>query len=269
MALGIVVAGVGVGVLIYAPLANYLISIFGWRTAYIQIGLGTALLLVLSALFATTPERKGLKPYGFEELKGGTLVTPANLGIGQAIKARAFWLVTLVYFLFHVNVFMVNVHLVPFAELAGMGKAGASAAWGLVGGVSIIGKVGVPALAERTVGWRRGIIIECCLLTASLIWLVQVENWWMLSVFVIVYGLSYGGTASLIPAFIHYLFGTTSLGQIIGIAHAVSLMGGALGPLVAGYVIDQTGRYSIAFVIAAAASLLAAVSTLIVKPPRK
>lgn len=55
LALGIVVAGVGLGTLVYAPLAEHLISSYGWRTAYIQIGTGTAILILPASLGATTP----------------------------------------------------------------------------------------------------------------------------------------------------------------------------------------------------------------------
>jgi MFS family permease len=39
LALGIVTAGIGAGILIISPLATYLISAYGWRLSYIMIGL--------------------------------------------------------------------------------------------------------------------------------------------------------------------------------------------------------------------------------------
>lgn len=90
----------------------------------------------------------------------------------------------------------------------------------------------------------------------------------MLYLFVVVYGFFYGGKVPLVPALIGFYFGTKSLGQLIGFVHAISLVGGAVGPLLAGYVVDVTGNYMIAFLLGAVFLAFATFFAWLSKPPR-
>jgi len=68
LTLGIVTAGIGAGEAVYPPVASSLILAQGWRMTYLILGIGTCLLLTVSAAFmASSPEKNGLKPYGAEE----------------------------------------------------------------------------------------------------------------------------------------------------------------------------------------------------------
>ena len=61
-ALGVAVAGIGVGTLVVAPISERLIDAYGWRTAYVVLGVaGAGLLLVasLGASAAPDPGRPG------------------------------------------------------------------------------------------------------------------------------------------------------------------------------------------------------------------
>ncbi|HEU4841937.1 MAG TPA: MFS transporter, partial [Ilumatobacteraceae bacterium] len=54
-ALGVAVAGIGVGTLVVAPLSERLIDAYGWRTAYVVLGIGGAVLLLVASLGARRP----------------------------------------------------------------------------------------------------------------------------------------------------------------------------------------------------------------------
>jgi len=273
LALGIVVAGVGAGTLAYAPLAEHLIAIYGWRTAYIQIGVGTAILLLLASLGATTPERKGIQPYGAESLVqqkvAQGIASEVSWSLSEAVRNKTLWLICALYFCTVLPIHLIAVHLVPFAESMGIGKATAAWAWGLVGGISILGRVITPTTVEGTIGWRKGLIIVTAILAASFLWLSRTASLWMLLIFVVIYGFCYGSKVPLIPALVRSCFGTKFLGRIFGFIHAISLVGGAIGPLMAGYIVDVTGNYVIAFLIGAGFWALAAFFAWLSKPPKK
>ncbi len=78
----------------------------------------------------------------------------------------------------------------------------------------------------------------------------------------------YGGKITTLPGLIGCFFGTRSVGEIIGIIHAVSLSGGIIGPVLGGYIFDRSGSYQLAFVIAALAFLTAATPALFAHPPK-
>lgn len=273
LALGIVVAGVGAGALIYVPLSEHLISIYGWRAAYIQIGISTAVLLVLASLGATTPEKKGLQPYGSESLALQEGISKAIVEVSwsrsEAFRNKTFWLVAALYICTVLPIHMMIVHLIPFAESMGIERDTAALAMAIVGGISILGRIAVPTFAEGTIGWRKALIVVTAISAACFVWISQTASLWMLLVFAVVYGFCYGGKVPLIPALIRFYFGTKSLGQLTGIVHAISAAGGAVGPLLAGYIVDVTGSYIIAFLIGAGFWALAAFFAWLSRPPRK
>lgn len=255
LALGIVVTGVGAGIMLYAPLANHLISSYGWRMAYIQMGTGTAILLLLASIGATTPEKKGIQPYGAkslaqQEVDQGAVTEPV-WSLREALRNKNFWLICALYFCTVLPIHLIAIHLVPFVESIGIEKGIASWIWGIVGGMSILGRLITPTLAEGTIGWRKAIIIVTTIMAVSFVWISRATSLWMILVFVIIYGFCYGSKVPLVPALMRAYFGTKSLGQLIGFVHAVSLVGGAIGPLLAGYIVDVTGNYIIAFLIGA------------------
>lgn len=271
LALGLVTAGVGAGTLLLAPLSNSLITLFGWRPAYVIIGLLFWGLLTLNALFMEeNPEKKGLKPYGWEEK--GRLEASSGLKEGQdwpvkdAMKTGAFFLIISIYFFTNLPIHMVMIHIVPYATDLEISKAFAASALGLIGGISILGRIGMGLISEK-IGWKWGLFLSCLLSGLMLLWLIGVRNLWTLCVFAVVYGFFYGGKITTIPGLIGSFFGTRFLGEIIGAIHAVSLAGGIIGPVLGGYIFDRSGSYRIAFLIAALAFLTSAVLTLFARPP--
>lgn len=273
LALGLVTAGVGAGTLLLAPLSNFLITLFGWRPAYVMMGLLFWGLLTLNALFMEeNPEKKGLRPYGWEERRGPEAQSGVKAGrdwpVKEAMKTGAFFLIIAIYFFTNLPIHMVMIHIVPYATDLEISKAFAASALGLIGGVSILGRIGMGLVSEK-IGWKWGLFLSCLLSGFMLLWLIGVQNLWMLSLFAVVYGFFYGGKITTIPGLIGSFFGTRSLGEIIGAIHAVSLAGGIIGPVLGGYIFDRSGSYRIAFLIAALAFLTSAVLTLFARPPQR
>jgi len=272
LALGLVAAGVGLGTLIYAPLSNYVIQLYGWRTAYIILGSGTALMLLFVALpVASSPEKMGLTPYGAENSereveKYNPLFEVDGWTINEAVRTKTFFGVTFLYFSTLFPIHLIAVHLVPYVLDIGIDRAIAASAFGLVGAFSVAGRIGIPALADR-IGWRRGLILTCCGCTIMLLWLTITRKLWMLYMFVVLYGLFYGGKTPLLPGLIGSFFGNRSLAEITGTIHGLSMAFASIGPIIGGWIFDISGSYRIAFFIAAGFWLLSAVLSAVLNPP--
>ena len=69
----------------------------------------------------------------------------------------------------------------------------------------------------------------------------------------------------MITVLIVDLFGTRSLGAIMGMMSGGWSIGAAIGPAIGGYIFDVSGRYSPAFGIGAAAFLTAACLLALIK----
>lgn len=89
-------------------------------------------------------------------------------------------------------------------------------------------------------------------------------------------GFNYGANLTLFPANTADFFGVKNLGVNYGLVFTAWGFGGVLGSMAAGWIVDATktaatpnGEYAIAYAIAAGLCVLAAVLTLILKPPKR
>jgi MFS family permease len=280
MALGLANSGIGTGTLVLVPTINHLISAFGWRTTYLIMATGMGLVLLLAAsVMEHSPQRKGLTPYGAKELADDPGKLPPiedrldaagaqEWTTGEAIRTKSFLTLVLLLYFITISVFMVNTHLVPFAIEAGIPKAAAAGALGLVGGISIAGRIVVPSFSDR-IGWKPLLATCASALAMLVLWLSGAKSLWMLYVFVVAYGVFYGGESATVPGLTGYLFGTRSLAEIIGLTTALGMIGGIMGPILGGFIFDRTGSYQIALLIAASCYAIAAMLTLGIRPPHK
>lgn len=267
IATGIVASGIGIGTLIAAPAANWLISIYGWRVSYIILGSIVLVVVVLAAQFLRRdPAQVGQLPYG----ENGSQVHGSQMGnsgfsLKEAAHTKQFWLTSGMFFCFGFGVFAIIVHIVPHAIELGTSAAIAANILATSGGLSIVGKVVLGSAADR-IGNRQVFIIGFIMMSAAFFWLVPATTAWMLYLFAVVFGIAYGGCAVAESPLAAGLFGLSSHGLILGVLVLGFSIGAAIGPLVAGYIFDTTGSYKVAFLILAAVSIIGLIITLFLKP---
>ncbi len=255
LALGVVTSGIGLGTVIMSPLAGYLISSHGWRMSYFGIGMVALVIILVASLFLRkSPQEKGLLPYG--ELENGENTTnfqSRGVPFREAIRGRSLWVLLTIFTLVSVGIFMVMTHIVRYAQDSGMPPLAAASILSIVGFASIVGRIVVGAASDR-VGVRRT-LIACAILQAIIIvWLSAVSGVWEFYLCALFFGFVYGGLIPLFPALTGELFGVGHMGILFGFVTLGAGIGGALGPLMAGYIFDTMGSYSIAFLIAASLS---------------
>jgi sugar phosphate permease len=284
-ALGIVTAGAGAsGVMVL--LAASLIALFDWRTGLMILGIGQLAICIPVALTVRhRPEEIGLLPDGEPAVPGEALISPppeampgpgsgselkrpAGLTIGQALRARSFWLLGLALVLAWVGNLAVIVHLIAYLdESAGFTEQGASLiAMGIPFG-SLVGRLGF--------GWLADYLSKRWLLTGA--WILQglgilifaaVQSPWQAVLFLVVFTPGYGGAAPVLPALVAEYFGLRAFGGIQGLLMASGMFGGFTGPIFAGAAYDVVGSYRPAFLILALTALTAAIVVqLLGRPP--
>ena len=266
MAVGIVSSGVGVGAVTFAPLTSWLISLYGWRTTFIITGIVYGTIIVSSSLLmVASPDRKGLKPYGVK------LSSPASKPMKSwktsvAIRTTPFIILVIVFTLALLSSHTFLVHLVPYAIDNQIPRTVAASALGLIGGFSVLGRLGVGLLSDR-LGWKRAMVIAYFGSSIATLWLIGVSNLWMVYAFVIMYGICHGGRVSAVLGLLGSFFGTTNLAQLIGIVSGIAMGIGGFGPYIAGFLYDVTGSYLIPFTLAAASLALGGLIILSIQPP--
>src|SRR5262249_41507370 len=148
--LGLAFSGMGAGVLVMGPLAQWLITAHGWRAAYALLGVGPLAVLLPLIWFGvreapvTAPARDAAAPPA----------PTAWRDVGDALRSGAFWALFFAYLCTPLAVFSVVTHSVAFAVDHGFARLFVAGIFWLPGLLSPVGRV-VFCLAPPPIGRRR------------------------------------------------------------------------------------------------------------------
>jgi len=267
---GMVKAGTGIGTLAMPIISAWLIAIYGWRNTLVI--LGTTLFIVFIAgaqLLRRDPARMKQFPDGDDKaLPGAVPMSEAGLTFSQSFRTRQFWLLCGVYFVVFFIANTMIVHVAPFAADLKLSAQFAAAMVSIIGGVSIIGRLAMGQVSDK-IKCRRTLLICFILFGAALTWLQFVHAAWALVIFVVVYGFGHGGFYAIMSPVVAEYFGTRAHGTIFGIVICAASVGGAAGPMLTGYIFDNTASYQVAFMILLGLAAAGLLMTFFSAPPKK
>jgi MFS family permease len=272
VALGLTWTGIGLGGIIAPILAQWLISDYGWPTAYIVIGLITLVVTTPLALtLKRNPQQMGLQPYGEMSIRQDDEkpTVTESLSIKQAIRTGRFWIFGLVMFCFIFIIQVMMAHIAPHAVDVGIPSALAASIVSIWAATSLIGRNLSGFISDR-IGAIPSIILHLAIMVLALVWLVLAREVWTFYVFAVVYGIAYGGIVPLQTLLTGELFGLRFLGTVMASLMVVGTVGGALGAPLAGTIFDTTGSYQLAFIICIIMAILAIIlSVLLLRQQKK
>jgi MFS family permease len=253
LALGLVAAGSGFGTLALVPLSQYLISVFNWSNAFAIIGACAGFITISTAfLLKPAPKKKEIltdttgKADGF--LSSGS-------SLRSAILSKPMLMLVVTFSLINFCIQLIMIHLVNYATDLGISSFQAAGFLGIIGVVSIIGRLFMGGASDR-IGTYRSLLVCGILLLASLIVLFFNTSPCGFYIFAVLFGFSYGGEIPQLPMLIAQIFGIRAMAALMGIVVFMGTIGGALGPWLGGKVYDVTQNYHFAFAIAAVACVL-------------
>lgn len=258
---GIISAGGGVGGLIMPLVANWLIASYKWQNAYLIMGVVYLVIVLIAVQFLRhrpVAETAGMvssaaRPVAVDTVK--------DYYLREAIKSRNYWLVALMCFVFGFVANTINIHSAPHATDIGVSPTAAAGLLSIMNGFSIIGSVVLGLMGDKF-GNRRMMLITFAVEGAAMIWLTTITSLWMLNVFMIVYGIAFGSGLAQSAPLVARLFGTRSLGLILGTITFAQPVGASLGSFVPGVIYDATQGYFWAFIVAGILCLVAIAATL-------
>ena len=278
-ALGIASMGGAMGPLLFPITIFGLISLVGWRDAWLLLGVISLVLLApLSFLLRTNPEDIGLLPDGDSD------PTPESPGRGegrrpsrtgeisltgrQALRSPAFWLIILAFALGGLGQQGFQSNWIPYLEGKGFTAGAAALAITVYGICSVTARVLWGLLADRY-QVRYLIVVQSLLTSASVLLLLYVVGPVMLYVFVVAFGLTMGGSFLLRPLIVANYFGRQHIGAITGYMRPFQGLTTAIGPPLVALAYDALGSYFWSFVaVMVGYGFTAAVITL-ARPPRE
>ncbi|MFC1992868.1 MFS transporter [Chloroflexota bacterium] len=254
---GFLSSGIGTGIMVGPPISSWLNSSYGWRNAFLVIGIVALVLIITAAQFLKRdPSQIGMLPDGESETTKEIITKEANgFSLYEAMHSKRLWLVLAIYFCSGGLVNAGLVHIIPHATDLGISAIIAANMLVVIGGVSIAGRIALGRAADR-IGSALAFITVFALTLIAFLWLIPAQEVWMLFLFAIIFGIAVGGENVLMPTLVADLFGLKSIGVLVGIVAFAATIGGALAPLLAAYIFDITSSYRSVFGVFAVISLV-------------
>jgi OFA family oxalate/formate antiporter-like MFS transporter len=239
----------------------------GWRSGWVAIG---ATVLIVGFLpvwlfLVRRPEDVGLVP---DRIVAGASHAPPEprFSRAEAMRTRAFWLLSLYTFLLYPVQAGVSLHQAPHLIERGLSPIVAATVISFFSATSAVASFGVGLLPRR---WplRYVLLVSAVLMSAgsfSLIAIASAEDAYLA---VGLFGLGLGGIMTLLPVAWADYFGRESYGAIRGVVLSVQVMAQAVGPLLSGALRDWSGNYTDSLLVFGILAALAAVTALAARRP--
>lgn len=255
MALGIATTGMGMGGLVMAPLAGWLISRYDWQTTFIfMAGVVMIVGIPIGAAIMRTSQGQPTRP----ESASHAVSRAGYTTLGQALKQRSFWFIAVAATLWYGAFAMGLTHQVAFAVDQGIPAVVAAGAVGLLSAFSIPGRLMFGKLGDAT-DKRHVMMIAAALQLIAFVILLRVVSLPVLYIYSCLLGFGIGGLTPILPGILADHYGRSHFSAIYGAAYVVTTIGFMIGPVYGGWIFDNTGSYYMAFVSAIAVTALAVI----------
>ena len=251
---GLINAGGSLGQLLVAPLAQFLISNWGWAIAlWSMAGAG------LASVLLARPATGGAQPAVHA---GSTPKVPAAAALRLAFKDRGYLCLHAGFFTCGFHVAFLVTHLPGEIALCGLPAQTAGIAIGLIGLFNIGGSIAIGWLGGRF--RMKTLLVELYAVRAAaiLIYLAAPKTIATMYVFAAVLGMTWLATVPPTAGIIGKRFGTGHLSTLFGMTLLSHQVGAFFGAWLGGVAMSLTGSYQWVWYADAALAALAALVTL-------
>jgi MFS family permease len=263
LVIGIAIAGVAMGTIVYPKIIGLLLGAYDWRQALQVFGLVLLAITIPAALLVVNhPHDRGLHADGADEdpqaIRDAHKVAPITTR--QVLSDPTFWLAVIVFGTVTSGMKGMITNLAPLAVDNGVAIAlavGLTQAYGMAG---LVAKVGFATLADRVsprilmiaslFGFAAGLL---CLTQAQYGYAAILTGVWLIGMFG---GLMVPMQSLLMPR----IFGERVVGKAYGLMSGFTLLLLMSTPALFGLIFDLTGSYSAIFLTFAGLAMLALIA---------
>jgi len=258
---GIVVAGFGLASLYIAPLTRFLISSFGILNAFRTLGIAFMIVVVFLAQFLKTPENPII------HINCPTTSTPAasrDYTWREMVRTPQFLQMWVMFAAGALAGLMVIGHLSKIASI----QTGQDIGFLLVAAIAIFNSAGRPmaGMISDRLGRSKTMMFLYLCQGAVLLAFPLFRSFGTILFGAGVVTFAYGAMLSVYPSAVCDFYGTKNLGLNYGILFTAWGVGGIVGPILAGAIVDSTGGYIWAYMAAGTFCFVAAVMGWMIKP---
>jgi MFS family permease len=261
MAIGTAASGIGLGILLVVPWTQWLITTYGWRSAFFIVGGVLAIVVApLNYFFQRQrPEEMNLKPdFGATPSQPSAGYVQAagfdGPSLKEALRTWRFWAFAFGVLAGAIPLHMVLIHQVAAVSDAGFSRELAAFGLGLIGLFTAPAMIFMGLLADR-IGRQWSYLLGSASLMVGIFLLMMITDAnrvWLFYAFPPFIAFGFSSRQSLYPTIAADLFHGKSFGAIIGALALFIGAGSGIGPWLGGAIHDWTGSYFWAFCVAQA-----------------
>ena len=253
-AIGITMAGTGLGAFLFPPIVEFVISNYGWRAAYRGVAIGAALFAVpfVIAFFKEKVDEglgENLAASAIEDSNEHSktkslAVADWGLTRKESLKTLRFWVLGTVLFVTAIVIVGLLSNFERIMTEQGLDRSIIIKFASVLGLTIILGRLLVGVLVDKF--WAPGVAASFFVLpTIAVMVLLNMEMTVALGFFIaILIGLAAGAELDLLAYLTSKFFGPAHYPTVFGAIFAFFAVGAGLGPPVYGAVAQATGGYS-------------------------
>jgi len=243
---GMITAGTMLGGSASPMLLTLIAERSGWRTAFLVMAglVGTMPPLVTWLLVRDRPAELGLAPYGGESVEPPASPPPGALG--EAARSPVLWFLAVALFGGSWPCYAATKHIILYLRELGVEPVAAAGTLSSMLLASTAGRLIFGTLWDY-VPARAILVVDYVLLAAGSLLLLAAHDPAVRSVYVVVFGLAYGGLMPLVPLTVVAYFGRARMGAILGCFKLFYDGASATAPLLTAYLYDRLGSYTVPF----------------------
>lgn len=263
LALGLSLLGTGVFGFLVKPLTAWLIADYGWRAAYMVVGL-LPLLIALPVALLAFHDVDGALTTGAERRAAiaRRAAGAPGLSFREALRDYRFWLLAVAFALISFAVGGLIPNMENILKIAGFARDDIVALVSLIGLSVIVGRIAGGWLIDRL--WAPGVALVMISLPALACYLLSDAHLTTGSarISIMLIGMAAGIEYDLMAFLVARYFGMKSYGAIYGAQYGFFAFGAGLAPVVFGRAFDKTGSYSSVLVLAGVFLVIGALALL-------
>jgi predicted MFS family arabinose efflux permease len=242
LALGIAMAGIGIGATAVPQFARWAIDTFGWRAAYVALGALTfAVAFPSVALLVREPEDSVTKVADTQR------TTQSGLSVSESLRSSSFWLIAASVLLVVTTINGIVGHLVPMLTDRGLDVGQATATLSAVGLSTIAGRLTAGYLLDRFFApYVAAGLFLLPLIAISLLTTGVGGPGPVLAAMSLGFGL--GAEVDVIGFLVSRYFGLRAYGEVYGYLFAIFTLGTGFGPVLMAICFDMTRSYDVALI---------------------
>lgn len=254
LALGLAMCGLGTGTVLMPNLAQYLVSTYGWRTAYVSLGVASVGLSMLACALL----RERIKTASVEN---APKAVTSGMPLAEALRSYRLWAIWGIFVLASSATLSVGPHLPAMFADKGFSLQDAARSASMVGVGLLVGRVLTGVLIDHI----HAPFVACVFFCGGALGIYLLgagHDYHVLLLASALIGLTIGAEGDLISYLVRSYFGLRAFGTLFGIAFSGYGFGAVIGPIGLGVWFDRHGNYDAALSLLSCMLIVAAMLTL-------